>query len=52
MDAWNDDQADKSNEDEWKAHIQAVGADYFDSANTASEEIKTNGAPLAGLVQR
>jgi hypothetical protein len=35
-DAWNDDQADMSNEDEWKAHIVAVGADYFDSANTAS----------------
>ena len=31
-DAWTDNQYDKSHEDEWKAHIEAVGADYLDSA--------------------
>jgi hypothetical protein len=35
-DAWNDEQADHTNEDEWQAHISAVGADYLDSAIKAT----------------
>jgi hypothetical protein len=41
-DAWNDEQADNTNEDEWKNFITSVGADYFDSANTATETIAPN----------
>lgn len=37
----------KTNEAEWSAHIEAVGADYLDSAVTANEEIKDNENPLA-----
>lgn len=59
-DAWSSDQLDKTNAAEWKAHIEATGADYLDSAETAEEEIKSNedtdaaGSPVLGqgLVQR
>jgi hypothetical protein len=51
-DAWTHNQVDKSNETAWKAHIAAVGADYLDSAETASETITDNANPLAALVQK
>ena len=51
-DAWTSNQADKSNEAEWKAHIAAVGSDYLDSAEKASETITPNANPLAALVQK
>ena len=51
-DAWSDAQADATNEDEWKAHIKAVGTDYLTAAEEAKEEIKTNKDPLAALVQK
>ena len=46
-DAWSEKQESKTNEAEWSAHIEAVGADYLDSAVTANEEIKDNENPLA-----
>jgi hypothetical protein len=45
-DAWSDEQADATNEEEWKNYITAVGADYFDSANTAGP-ITGNASPTA-----
>ena len=51
-DAWTNNQADKTNETEWAAHINAVGADYLDSANTADETITPNDAEVASLVQK
>ena len=36
-DAWTDNQADKTNEDEWIAHISSVGSDYLDSAQNPLE---------------
>jgi hypothetical protein len=50
-DAWTDEQADKTHEDEWRAHITAVGADYMDSAQNPLAEA-ANETPLAGLVQK
>jgi len=38
-DAWTDNQYDKSHEDEWKAHIEAVGADYLDSVLKTPESL-------------
>ena len=49
-DAWSDAQADATNEDDWKALIQAVGADYLDSAVTAKEAIVPNADKVASLV--
>jgi len=44
--AWNEEQHDASNPDSWKAHIDAVGADYSDSAHNAGP-VTPNESPSA-----
>ena len=44
--AWSEEHHDASNPAAWKAHIDAVGADYSDSAHTAGP-ITPNESPNA-----